>query len=176
MIAFVRAHTDCFERRLSVGHVTGSACLISADGARALLTHHRKLNLWLQPGGHADGDPDVQAVALREAREESGLARIEPVSSEVFDVDVHRIPARPDEPEHVHYDVRFLLRAVGDETPRISAESHALRWATAEELAGMEVDDSVRRMAAKWVALRARPDFTNQQTSCRTGTTTELIS
>lgn len=151
MIAFVRAHADCFERSLSIGHITGSAWLISADGSRALLTHHRKLNMWLQLGGHADGDSDVLAVALREAREESGLERIEQVSTEIFDVDVHAIPARRGEPEHFHYDLRFLLRAVGSEKLHISDESHELRWVTPDELKALDVDASVRRMAGKWM-------------------------
>jgi len=152
MLAFVRGHADCFERSLAVGHITGSAWLISADGARALLTHHRKLNMWLQLGGHADGDSDVLAVALREAHEESGLTDIEPVSTEIFDVDVHRIPARKNEPQHWHYDVRFLVRATGSERISVSDESHDLRWVTPEELAALDVDASVRRMAKKWVA------------------------
>lgn len=151
MMAFVRGHAECFERSLTVGHITGSAWLISADGARALLTHHRKLNMWLQLGGHADGDSDVLAVALREAHEESGLTGIEPVSSEIFDVDVHRIPARKDEGEHWHYDVRFLFRATGGGEICVSDESHDLRWVTPEELTLLDVDASVRRMAAKWM-------------------------
>jgi len=157
MVAFVRGHADCFERSLTIGHITGSGWLISAYGSRALLTHHRKLNMWLQLGGHADGDSDVLAVALREAREESGLQRIEPVSTDIFDVDVHPIPARKSEPEHFHYDVRFLLRSAGCDEVIVSDESHELRWVTPEELEALDVDDSVRRMAKKWMGLESEP-------------------
>src|SRR5688572_26513021 len=73
-LAFIAANADCCERTLVSGHCTGSAWLVSADGERVLLTHHRKLQRWLQLGGHADGDTDLAAVALREAQEESGLA------------------------------------------------------------------------------------------------------
>lgn len=140
-----------FERSRREGHFTGSAWLVSADGRRVLLTHHRKLGLWLQLGGHADGDPDLVAVALREAHEESGLSglAIEPV---IFDMDRHVIPARGDEPEHFHYDVRFVVRATGDEAFAVGEESLALAWRPVEELADdPAADASVRRMARKWM-------------------------
>lgn len=153
MIAFVRRHPDCFERSLAIGHITGSAWILSGDGKRALLSHHRKLNKWLQLGGHADGDADVLRVALREAREESGLAGITPVSADIFDVDVHAIPARSGEPAHLHYDVRFLFRVTGDERFRVSDESHDLAWVAPDELPALGVDESVLRMHRKWLAL-----------------------
>ena len=78
--ALVEGHTDCFERTCLPGHVTASAWIVSADHDRALLTHHRKLERWLQLGGHSDGDPDVVAVALREAEEESGMTGFEVLS------------------------------------------------------------------------------------------------
>ena len=94
---FLATHGDAFERTLAIGHFTGSAWLVSGDGARVLLTHHRKLGRWLQLGGHADGDTDLRRVALREAEEESGLHGLA-VESGIFDLDRHRIPARGDEP------------------------------------------------------------------------------
>jgi len=152
LLDFVAAHADCFKRTLAVGHVTGSAWLLDRGRSRTLLTFHRKLGRWLQLGGHADGDPDVLSVALREAREESGIDGIEPESPEIFDVDVHRIPARPHEPEHDHYDVRFLLRVTGDDEFRVGEESLSLRWFSSDELARIDTDDSVRRMIRKWQA------------------------
>lgn len=151
--SFVRDHPDCFERTLSIGHITGSAWLLDESGTRVLLTHHRKLNKWLQLGGHAEGDPDILAVALREAREESGLSRIEAINGNIYDVDVHLIPALAGEAEHYHYDVRFLLTAVGETVVRVSDESHDLAWVTAEELPDLDVDESVLRMHRKWLAL-----------------------
>lgn len=155
IMGFVGTHANCFDRSLSIGHITGSAWLLDLTGERALLTHHRKLGMWLQLGGHADGEADVLAVALREAREESGLTLIEPVHADVFDVDVHDIPARPGEPAHVHYDVRFLLRTVEDTAVQVSDESLDLAWVTVEGLARLDVDDSVRRMGRKWQAWSA---------------------
>jgi 8-oxo-dGTP pyrophosphatase MutT (NUDIX family) len=147
---FANAHTDCFERSCVPGHVTGSSWLVDATGRRVLLTHHRKLDKWLQLGGHADGDGDVARVALREAEEESGLRDLI-VEPAIFDLDRHLIPARGTEPAHWHYDVRFVVRTTGSEGFTISDESHALAWrAIADIAADSSVDDSVRRMAHKW--------------------------
>jgi 8-oxo-dGTP pyrophosphatase MutT (NUDIX family) len=140
-----------FERGSLDAHFTGSAWLVSADGARVLLTHHRKLDRWLQLGGHADGDPELARVALREAEEESGLDELS-VLPEPFDLDRHRIPARGDEPEHWHYDVRYVVRAGANERFVLSAESHALAWRSVREIADDPASDvSLRRMAHKWL-------------------------
>ncbi len=149
---FLHSHADVFERRHAPGHFTGSAWLVSADGTRVLLTHHRKLGRWLQLGGHADGDGDLARVALREAEEESGLHGLT-VEESIFDLDRHRIPARGDEPEHWHYDVRYVVRAGADERFVISPESHALAWRDIAELAAdPSFDTSLRRMAGRWQA------------------------
>src|SRR5829696_373483 len=110
-IAFVEAHEDCLLRSCVPGHLTGSAWIVSPERARTLLTHHHKLDKWLQLGGHADGERDLLAAALREAREESGLIHIRAVAPEIFDVDRHWIPPRKTEPGHYHYDLRFLFEA-----------------------------------------------------------------
>jgi 8-oxo-dGTP pyrophosphatase MutT (NUDIX family) len=146
---FAAAHADCCERTLSIGHFTGSAWLVSADGERVLLTHHRKLGRWLQLGGHADGEGDLAQVALREAEEESGLLDLA-LNPEIFDLDRHAIPARGAEPTHWHYDVRFVVRALGSEQFAVSEESHDLAWRAVGDIV-TDVDESLRRMARKWV-------------------------
>lgn len=152
-IDFVRGEADCFERSLAVGHVTGSAWIVNADGSQVLLTHHRKLDRWLQLGGHADGDPDVLAVALKEAREESGLDDFEVLRAGIFDLDIHPIPARKSDPEHLHYDVRYLLRATGATDYVVSDESHDLRWVPLDEVASLTTEDSMTRMVRKTAGL-----------------------
>ena len=156
-MAFVNQHPDCCERRLAVGHLTGSAWLVSKDGQRALLMHHRKLDRWLQPGGHADGDADLAQVALRESQEETGLSHLT-VDPKVFDLDRHRIPARGAEPAHWHYDVRFVVRANGGEAFIQNEESLALAWFEMGKLAeDGALDASIRRMARRWMGITDGP-------------------
>lgn len=147
--AFVEAEAGCLDRRCVPGHLTGSAWIVDRSRTQVLLTHHRKLDKWLQLGGHADGDPDLLAVALREAREESGLGSLAVLSPEVFDVDVHAIPARREDPAHRHYDLRFLLEADAGEPLVISGESKDLAWVPLDRLAEFSSEESLRRMARK---------------------------
>lgn len=150
---FISENIDCCERSLAIGHLTGSAWLVSNDGKRALLMHHRKLNRWLQPGGHADGSADLANVALREAEEETGLLDLH-VHPNIFDLDRHMIPARDNEPEHWHYDVRFVVQAMGKEDFVQNEESLALAWFDIKKLAeSSELDNSIQRMAKKWIML-----------------------
>ena len=152
--AFVAAHPDCFERTLQIGHVTGSAWVVDRALENALLTHHRKLDRWLQLGGHADGDGDIRRVALREAREESGLAAIALARDRIYDIDVHEIPARGDEPAHLHYDIRFAFYADRSEVPVPSDESHEVAWIPLADLERYGADASVLRLRAKTATLR----------------------
>lgn len=148
-IAFIEQHPDCLQRSQLLGHLTGSAWIIDPERRRTLLTHHRKLDLWLQLGGHADGDPDLLEVALREAREESGLTEVRVVSAELFDVDRHRIPARAHVPEHWHFDLRFLLEADPAAPLTVTDESHDLAWVELDQVASLNPEESMARMVRK---------------------------
>jgi len=156
----VQQHANCFDRDCRPGHITGSAWVVSGDRQRALLVHHRKLDRWIQPGGHADGDPDVGAVALREAMEESGLEQLEHASDLPLDIDVHIIPARYDtsaqllEDAHEHHDIRYLIAAPGQATPVVSDESHDVRWFTLAEIEQLTGEESVLRLLRKSLAVR----------------------
>jgi 8-oxo-dGTP pyrophosphatase MutT (NUDIX family) len=149
--AFIGQYHTCFNRELSVGHMTGSAWIVNQLGTHTLLTHHKKLNKWLQPGGHADGDSDILRVAKREADEESGLVGLEVEDGKIFDIDVHKIPARGNEIQHLHYDIRFVFRAHVSEVFVVSEESHDLAWVRIVQLESYSVDESVMRMAQKWL-------------------------
>lgn len=149
-IAFVEDETRCFERDCWRGHVTGSAWLVDPAGNALLLTHHKKLNMWLQLGGHSDGDADTPAVALREATEESGLD-VDLLDDEVFDIDIHEIPARKTDPAHYHFDVRFAMRARSRDFV-VSDESMALAWAEIADLERYTDEHSILRMREKWAA------------------------
>jgi len=153
IVDFITTQPDAFERTLAVGHITASAWIVDPARAHALLLHHRKLERWLQPGGHVDGDPDVRAAALREAREETGLRTLRFATEAVYDLDVHPIPARGAEPAHEHFDIRFALEADPREPLRGNVESVDLRWVPLGELDAYAIDDSVRRLAAKVATL-----------------------
>lgn len=156
-LALLDAPEDPFGRARLAGHFTGSAWLVDPTGKRVLLTHHRKLQRWLQLGGHADGDRDLAQVALREAQEESGLGGLR-VERALFDIDRHWIPERGDVPGHWHYDARYVVHAGLDEAYVVGDESLDLAW---REIAAIGADPgadaSLRRMAAKW-RLRTGPD------------------
>jgi 8-oxo-dGTP pyrophosphatase MutT (NUDIX family) len=156
--ALVNEHADCFERTCRPGHITGSAWVLARDGSRCLLVHHAKLDRWLQPGGHADGENAIHEVALREVREETGLVNLSLPMLEgelvPLDLDVHLIPARYKdgqllEDAHEHHDVRFLVIAEGDEPIALSEESHALGWFTRAEILARTDEESVLRMLRK---------------------------
>ncbi|MBM4178618.1 MAG: NUDIX hydrolase [Ignavibacteria bacterium] len=155
MLGFLSRNTGCFERSTEEGHFTGSAWLVHPDNSTFLLTHHRKLGKWLQLGGHADGNHDVLDVAIKEAVEESGIKDIEVLQTEIFDVDIHRIPARTGEPEHLHYDVRYLLRS-RSASYCVSNESHDLAWINADELHHFTQEHSMLRMTSKWNAIKSQ--------------------
>jgi len=141
---------DPFVRGRLTGHFTASSWLVDRTGTRVLLTHHRKLQRWLQLGGHADGDRDLPQVALREAQEESGLGGLR-VERDLFDIDRHWIPERGDVPGHWHYDARYVVHAGVDERYTVGDESLDLAW---REIAAIvddpQADASLRRMAVKW--------------------------
>ena len=143
-------HPRAFFRDHLPGHITASSWIIDPSRKFSLLTHHAKLHRWLQPGGHADGQEDVLAVAQREAWEETGLTSLKVFGAGIFDLDIHPIPARPDFPEHLHYDIRFLLVASMQEPFTISAESKDLAWLSGPEIIQKTGSNhSILRMAEK---------------------------
>ena len=158
---FLAAPSDPFHRDNPEGHVTGSAVVARPDGSAFLLVLHRKLGRWLQPGGHTeDSDESVLSTALREAREETGLAGFDvPPEDAILDVDVHPIPARGRDPAHFHFDVRYLL-VTSEVHDRSTAEDPArpMRWASLEDALASGVDGSLARALDKARAmLEGRP-------------------
>ena len=151
MLRFLALSPDPFGRGNTEGHITGSAVIARPDGSAFLLVHHRKLDRWVQPGGHADpGDADVLQTALREAREETGIAKLEtPRGGRPFDVDVHPIPERPGEPAHVHFDLRFLATTSETAITAQADEVSGARWFTLEEALAAGVDVSLARALKK---------------------------
>ena len=154
---FVESHSDCFDCDLWPGHVTGSAWVVSPKRDKVLLLHHGKHDQWFQPGGHADGDADILRVALRETSEETGLdkSHIRLVSGDVFDVDVHTIPASARGPRHQHFDIRFLVEM--DDFPVIPGndESHDITWVGLHDITRYNNNRSTYRMMEKTRRIRS---------------------
>lgn len=153
MLDFIRKHENCFERSLNSGHITASAWLLNKNRSHALLMHHTKLNIWVQLGGHCDGDFNPLAVAIKEASEESGISSIIPVQEKIFDIDIHLIPENKNLKPHYHYDVRFLLKMENDEEIQPNHESKELRWIDKDPTKLPSNSLSVTRMFNKWIEL-----------------------
>jgi len=150
-LRFVQQHDNCFDRNLAHGHVSGSAWVLNPARSHVLMLHHRKLDRWLQPGGHADKDPDIESVVLKETSEESGvdLAHIRLVSDTIFDVDVHTVYPSKHDPRHEHFDIRFLLE-IDDNIPLPgNDESHQVLWVPLEQVSRFNNARSLYRMVQK---------------------------
>ncbi len=125
---------DCF----FPGHFTASAWVVNPGRNKVLLLNHPKLNKWLQPGGHADGNGELHKVALRELMEEVGVteSQVQLLGGGIFDLDIHYVPAAQKqgrtEPEHLHFDARFAFE-LDDTKPLVSPEELELKWFTLAE-------------------------------------------
>ncbi|MBU2754135.1 NUDIX hydrolase [Acidithiobacillus sp. CV18-2] len=149
--ALLASEADCFLRSGAGLHITASCWVLNPAGDHTLLMLHRKLGRWFQPGGHSDGDENVLRVALKECSEETGLPaeEIHFLSRQIFDIDIHRIPARREEPEHRHLDIRFLME-IDDRLPLIgNSESHELRWVPLHEVHSYNRELSIHRLLVK---------------------------
>lgn len=163
--AFIRREPQCLERACAEGHITASALIVNPSRDKVLLTLHAKLGMWVQLGGHVDGEHDIAAAALREAQEESGREEIYFLDWESvllsggsavplpFDCDIHEIPARKTEAAHKHFDLRYLF-VLDDSLPLvISEESKDLRWLRLDEAEHLTQEPSMLRQFAKIRAL-----------------------
>jgi 8-oxo-dGTP pyrophosphatase MutT (NUDIX family) len=161
MLALLEAPGDPFARgHFAPGHFTASGFVLSPDGSTLLLVHHRKLDRWLQPGGHVEPDDiDLVAAARRELNEEVGLLNLPLEIAGVFDLDVHAIPPLGDEPAHAHFDVRFLFRSA-DLALHAASDAKAARWVKMTRIGEVTSDRSVMRAARKLMRPTGRDSTT----------------
>ncbi len=157
-VAFVKKmiaqYPDIWLQSCLEGHITGSALIVDVVSKNVLLMYHRKLQLWLQMGGHGEGELDPSQIALREAIEESALPDLTFFSSfeqpMIIDVDAHSIPARRDVPEHYHLDFRYLLLTSSPKSIRLSSsEAHDLRWYSFSEIPALPLKPATLRLIKK---------------------------
>ena len=153
ILAFTDAHPDALLRACVEGHRTGSAVVVDHLARHSLLMLHTKLGRWFQPGGHADGDASLAAVALREGTEETGITGLRLVWPAV-DLDIHRVHITGEEP-HLHLDLRFLALAPAGAVPVRNHESRELRWVDERTLEALDPDPGTRRLVARGLAVAA---------------------
>lgn len=144
---------NAFERSNLEGHFTASSWITNKDDTKIILMNHKKLGIWIQPGGHCDGDKDTLAVAMKEANEETGIIHIVPVTGQIFDIDIHRCPEYKGVPEHLHYDVRFHLRVLSDEEGIPNDESEGLKWIPKDPSMLGNTHRGLIRMFNKWCSI-----------------------
>ena len=154
ILALLANYPDALDRSCRPGHLTGSALVIDPADHRILVLYHSKLQRWLQPGGHADGDSDLARVALREAVEETGIDKLQLVEPAI-DLDVHLVDP-PGESPHEHHDIRFLVISPSGAEPVGNHESTALRWIYSSELCNVGADSGLCRLADRGLALVSR--------------------
>lgn len=156
LIEFLNKEQDHYSRNNLYGHITGSAFILNDDLDEALLILHKKYNKWVAPGGHVDPNENAQIASSREAGEEVGLTSLKLLKPEIFDIDIHRIPAAikngKEEPEHWHFDVRYLYKA--DKGCKIDInldETNGYNWNNLKMLSTVE-DISISRQADKAIS------------------------
>jgi len=134
---------DPFSRdQFAPGHITTSGLVLSPDGSRLLILHHRRLDRWLLPGGHVEPqDATIQHAAAREVLEETGV----PVySGQLAGADVHGIPPKRAEPYHLHHDLLFTFRAQSEHV-QVSEESHEVLWCHPADFDRYAIPANIRR-------------------------------
>jgi len=156
IIEFVKANKECFDNDFKLGHITGSALVVDQNIKYTLLTYHPHIKKWLQFGGHSDSLSDVLQTGFREAQEESGMKSLKfiPKHKNIFDLDVHPIPARNNMPVHNHYDIRIILMADKNEPFVVSYESKELKWIRLEEAEKYNNQPAFLRLVSKVIKLK----------------------
>ncbi|GAB0175007.1 MAG: NUDIX hydrolase [Candidatus Altimarinota bacterium] len=139
-----------FTRENLEGHITGSLFIVNENHTKVLLMFHHKLQKWLQFGGHADGEIDVLSVAIREFQEESGIQEEPRIIGEICDIDIHTIPARHSEPEHLHFDILFLASI----SESVSMQKEVgkvedLKWVDISDIEDYSTEEKVLRVIQK---------------------------
>ena len=148
-LQFIEENKDCLLRSNLKGHLTASAFVVDFNANKILLLHHKKLEKWLQPGGHCDGDCNTLHVAIKEVFEETGI-KIFPKNQEIVDLDIHPIPGKNLVPEHNHFDIRYLFLADSNIPLVKNHESIALQWVELDALHEFTKEESLLRFSRKF--------------------------
>ena len=133
ILDFLRKNSDAFYRTNLLAHMTASAWVVNPQRSKVLMVYHRLYDSWSWAGGHADGEEDLLAVALREVREETGVQRLRPVTEEIYSLEVLTVDGHEKHgqyvPSHLHLNVTYLLEAEEDQPLRVcEAENSGVAW------------------------------------------------
>lgn len=133
ILDFLERNPDAFYRTNLLAHMTASAWVVNPQRSKVLMVYHRLYDSWSWAGGHADGEEDLLAVALREVREETGVQRLRPVTEEIYSLEVLTVDGHEKHgryvPSHLHLNVTYLLEAEEDQPLRVcEAENSGVAW------------------------------------------------
>jgi len=151
MLLFLEEFEDFWTKENQKGQITASCWVVNKNRTNTLMTHHKKLNRWLQIGGHLEAEDDsIIEACLRELKEESGLTQFTLLQENFFDLDVHNIPeSKKGIPAHIHYDIRMLFEANENEEILFDKEeSNSIVWMPMEQLKDIH-NESINRMLRK---------------------------
>jgi len=151
VLEICKHNLSALDRRSRPGHLTASVLVVYPIDRNILLLYHKKFQKWLQPGGHADGDPDLARVALREAVEETGIEGLRLLEPPI-DVDIHKVDP-PNEDPHEHYDLRYLVLSPSRAEPVGNNESDRLRWVSIHDFSEVQADPSLYRLADRGLSV-----------------------
>lgn len=152
-LALITTVPHCADRETLPGHLTASAWVVNPTLDACLLIFHKKLGIWIQAGGHADGEFNLEEVAKREVQEETGVTASAMLDNSIFDLDIHEIPETKSSPSHQHFDVRYLLKAEEGGRLTHNEEVHAARWVPFDEVENYTQEHSILRMREKCKAI-----------------------
>ena len=147
ILAFLDKNPDAFYRTNLLAHMTASAWVVNPQRTRTLLVYHRLFDSWSWTGGHADGEEDLLAVALREVREETGVQSLFPVTEDIYSLEVLTVDGHEKHgkyvPSHLHLNLTYLLEAEEDQPLRICEEENT-------GVAWFSLDDALSASTEPW--------------------------
>lgn len=159
ILAFLDKNEDAFFRSNLVAHMTASAWIVNPERTKTLMVYHNIYDSWSWTGGHADGETDLLSVALREAREETGIAHVRPVSPEIFSLEVLTVDGHEKRgeyvPSHLHMNVTYLLETEESDTLRICREENS-------GVAWFALEDALRASTEPWFVERIYKKLNNK--------------
>lgn len=133
MIKYMDTFDDVFTRNNEIGHFTSSCWIVNKEKTKVLMIYHNIYDSWAWTGGHADGDEDLLRVAIKEAKEETGLKNVKPLSNEIFSLEVLGVDGHMKKGKyvssHIHLNITYLLCADENEATHIKYdENSGVKW------------------------------------------------